>query len=153
MKASSKATDLIKEFEGFSDKAYICPAGKITIGYGSTMARGKPIVLGQMCTEEEACEFLMEEIDRIIMPIMSKILPESKVNQNQLDAIISLCYNIGMGNFKTSTLLKKVVASEYLAASDEFLKWDKYTNPKTGKKEPLAGLTRRRKAERELFLS
>ena len=69
------------------------------------------------------------------------------VTQNQFDALVSFTYNLGAGNLRSSTLLKKLNAGDYAGAADEFPKWNK-----AGGKE-LAGLTRRRNAERDLFLS
>jgi lysozyme len=69
-----------------------------------------------------------------------------EVNQNQFDAMVSLAYNIGVGAFSNSTLLKRVNAKDFIGAGNEFLKWDK-----SGGK-PLLGLTRRRQREKELFL-
>jgi lysozyme len=77
---------------------------------------------------------------------------ESPVTQSQFDAMLCLAYNIGYGAFAGSTLLKKVNGGDIAGAADEFLRWDKATNQKTGKKEPLAGLTKRRTRERRLFL-
>jgi len=68
------------------------------------------------------------------------------------DAVVCLGFNIGLGALLGSTLMARLRAGDWAAAADEFLRWDKATNPKTGKKERLAGLTRRRQAERDLFL-
>ena len=73
-------------------------------------------------------------------------LVKSKLTQNQFDALVSFVYNVGSGNFSSSTLLVKLNQGKYLEAANEFLKW----NRAGGK--PLSGLTRRRAAERELFL-
>ena len=76
----------------------------------------------------------------------ANIVWDVEVNQNQFDAMTSLAYNIGVGAFSNSTLLKKVNAKDFTGAGNEFLKWDKSNG------KPLLGLTRRRQREKELFL-
>jgi lysozyme len=71
----------------------------------------------------------------------------------QFDALVSIVFNIGTGAFRRSTLLKKLNRRMYADAANEFLRWDKVTNPVTGAKEVSAGLVKRRQAERALFLS
>jgi lysozyme len=81
-----------------------------------------------------------------------KKLVKVPLTENQLAALIAFAYNVGINALKNSTLLKKLNGFSRNEAAQEFLKWDKYTNPQTGKKEPLAGLTKRRQAEMQLFL-
>ena len=146
MKISNKGLELIKEFEGFSANAYLCPAKIPTIGYGNTFWEdGRKVRIGEQISKSKALELLEFVANK---DFADKIFPLIKVqiNQNQFDAMVSLAYNIGVGAFSNSTLLKRVNAKDFIGASNEFLKWDK-----SGGK-PLSGLTRRRQREKELFL-
>ena len=137
MKATDNCIQLIKRFEGLYLKAYSCPAGVLTIGYGHT--RGvKP---GDEINELQAEIYLREDLEEVEKQLNHLSLP---VNQNQFDALCSFIFNLGIGNFMQSTLLKKLKAGDKTAA-DEILRWDK-----SGGKV-LPGLTARRKAEYDLF--
>ncbi len=145
-KISNKGLELIKEFEGFSSVAYLCPAKIPTIGYGNTFWEdGRKVRLGEQISKTKALELLEFVANR---DFANKIFPLIKVevSQNQFDAMVSLAYNIGVGAFSNSTLLKKVNAKDFTGAGNEFLKWDKAGG------KPLLGLTRRRQREKELFL-
>ena len=146
MKISSKGLELIKEFEGFSANAYLCQAKIPTIGYGNTFWQdGRKVRLGEQISKTKALELLEFVANK---DFANKIFPLIKVevNQNQFDAMTSLAYNIGVGAFSNSTLLKRVNAKDFIGAANEFLKWDKSNG------KPLLGLTRRRQREKELFL-
>lgn len=143
-KTSKAGKDLIKEFEGFRSTAYICPAGVVTVGYGTTRIHGKSIQLGTTITTDEADMFLEEDLKTFEDAVNQNVRVE--ITQNQFDAIVAFVYNVGAGNFKKSTLLKKVNAEDFNQAAAEFLKWNKAGG------KVLKGLTRRRTAERELFL-
>lgn len=137
MKATDNCIQLIKRFEGLYLKAYVCPAGVLTIGYGHT--RGvKP---GDEINEMQAELYLMEDVEACEIQLNYLTLP---INQHQFDALCSFIFNLGIGNFMQSTLLKKLKAGDKTAA-DEILRWDK-----SGGKV-LPGLTARRKAEYDLF--
>ena len=137
MKATDNCIQLIKRFEGLYLKAYVCPAGVLTIGYGHT--RGvKP---GDEINELQAELYLMEDVEACEIQLNYLTLP---INQHQFDALCSFIFNLGIGNFMQSTLLKKLKAGDKTAA-DEILRWDK-----SGGKV-LPGLTARRKAEYDLF--
>lgn len=145
MKISAMGLELIKEFEGFSANAYLCPAKIPTIGYGNTFySDGRKVKLGEQISKTDALELLEKIVNK---DFADKIFSAIKVPvaQNQFDAMVSLAYNIGTGSFLKSTLLKKVNAGDFIGASEEFLKWNK-----SGGKE-LLGLTRRRKREQDLF--
>ncbi len=145
MKISNSGLELIKEFEGFSANAYLCPAKIPTIGYGNTFySDGRKVKLGEQISKSDALELLEIVANK---DFADKIFSAIKVPvaQNQFDAMVSLAYNIGTGSFLKSTLLKKVNAGDFIGASEEFLKWNK-----SGGKE-LLGLTRRRKREQDLF--
>ena len=147
MKISQRGLDLIKDFEGFSSTAYLDVVNIPTIGWGNTFyADGTKVKLGDQISKTDALKLLEVIANR---DFADKIFPliKVKVTQNQFDAMVSLAYNIGVGNFLKSTLLKKLNASDFAGAGEEFLKWNK-----AGGKEVL-GLTRRREREKQLFLS
>lgn len=144
MKTSKTGIDLIKEFESCSLKAYKCPAGVLTIGYGHTgLVNGKPITSDMTITELLAETLLAIDLQKFENAVNKLNL---ELNQNQFDSIISFIFNIGSGNFQSSTMLKKLKAKDYVGASNEFDKWI-YAK---GKK--LAGLIKRRAKEKLLFL-
>lgn len=144
-KTGDSGKSLIKEFEGFRATAYLCPANVWTVGYGTTRINGNKVSKGTRVTTEEADIFLEQDLKQFEDCINKSVLVE--LTQNQFDALVAFVYNVGVGNFQKSTLLKKLNSGDYEEAAEQFLRWDKAG----GKK--LAGLTRRRKAERELFLS
>jgi lysozyme len=141
MITSNKGLDLIKRFEGLELKAYRCPAGIVTIGYGHT---GADVKMGDVIIEQKATELLAKDLE-IFENYVTKFL-KVPVNQNQFDALVSFTYNVGAGNLKSSTLLRKLNTGDYKGASEEFKKWNK------GGGKVLAGLTKRRNSEKELFL-
>ena len=146
MIVSKNGLDLIKEFESFRAKPYLCPSQKATIGFGSTYyPDGKKVTLqDKEITEEKAFEILEYIANKDFGSNINKVV-KVPLNQNQFDALISFAYNVGNANFNWSTLLKKLNKSDYIGASNEFLRWN-YSNGKV-----LNGLTKRRKAEKALF--
>jgi lysozyme len=146
MVASQNCINLIKLFEGYKPKAYLCPAGVPTIGYGSTMyTTGLKIKLGDTINEQQANELLMWELKN-----KSIALHGLNLNQNQFDSCLSFIYNLGIEAFTKSTLKKKIVANPNDASiKSEFMKWNKARVG--GKLMELKGLTRRRIAEAELY--
>ena len=146
MKVSNKGLELIKEFEGFSSVAYLCSAKKATIGYGNTFWEdGTPVKIGDQISKERAETLLKHVVDNFSVAVEVDIKIE--VTQNQFDAMVSLAYNIGLGAFKNSTLLRQLNRGNFVGASQEFLRWDKSNG------KPLPGLTRRREREKLLFES
>ena len=144
MKVSSKGLELIKEFEGFSSVAYLCSAKKATIGYGNTFWEdGTPVKIGDQISKERAETLLKHVVDNFSVAVEVDIKIE--VTQNQFDAMVSLAYNIGLGAFKNSTLLRQLNRGNFVGASQEFLRWNKSNG------KPLLGLTRRREREKILF--
>ena len=143
MKASDNCIALIKRFEGYLNKPYLCPAGIPTIGFGTTAyPSGKKVLLSDPpITMTEACFFLKNDLIRFENAINKAITVP--ITQHQFDALCSFVYNVGIGAFLDSTLLKKINAGEY--AGDEFLRWKKAGG------KLLAGLTERRHAEKVLF--
>lgn len=142
MKISQKGINLIKMFEGLSLKAYKDSVGIVTIGYGST---GPHVSMGQTITEAQAKSLLKSDLSRFEKGVSE--LVTVPLNQNQFDALVSFSFNLGVGNLKSSTLLRKLNSLDYSGASKEFERWNKAGG------KVFAGLTRRRIAERDLFLS
>ncbi|HDC4601684.1 TPA: lysozyme [Enterobacter cloacae] len=146
MQTSEKGIALIKQFEGCKLTAYQDSVGVWTIGYGWTQpVDGKPIRAG-MTIKQETAERLLKtglvsyegDVSRLVKVVLT---------QGQFDALVSFTYNLGARSLSTSTLLRKLNAGDYAGAADEFLRWNKAGG------KVLNGLTRRREAERALFLS
>lgn len=145
MKVSSNCIALVKSFEGWYGKAYKCPAGVWTIGYGHTgTVDGKAIHSRMIISSEKATQLLEDDLNKAANDV--KRLVTVRLNQNQFDALTSFVFNCGAGNLSRSTLLKKVNKKEFSAAADQFLAWVR------GGGKVLPGLERRRKEERALFL-
>lgn len=146
MVASKNCIDLIKKFEGLKLESYLCPASIPTIGFGSTMwPDGKKVKLGEKIDIAKAEKLLEWELKN-----KSIVLHGLKLNQNQADSILSFVYNIGIGAFNNSTMLKKIKADPNdPAIRNEFMRWVKGT--KNGKKVVIDGLVNRRKAEADLY--
>lgn len=139
-----RGINLIKHFEAFRARPYQ-DGPRLAIGYGHTFAAGEPDVTPDMVvTEAEASAILIKDLQRFWAGISKFIAVPLTLNQQ--GAILSLAYNIGGGNFRGSSLLKKLNAGDYDGAAKEFDKWTK-----SGGKV-LPGLVRRRNAERDLFL-
>ena len=147
MNISQNGLDLIKKFEGFRDTAYVCPAGVMTIGYGTTVIDGKPVKRGMRCTREQAEMWLETDANTFLRQIEKYISDDIELNQNQVDSLASFVYNIGIGNFKKSTLLKHLNEGFFVLAANEFARWNK------GGGRVLKGLVDRRAEESDLFTS
>lgn len=142
MKTSQRGIELIKEFEKLVLKAYRCPAGVLTIGYGHT----KDVTEGMRITEAQADEYLKEDLLDAEQTVTRYI--KRKLSQNQFDALVSFVYNLGSGNFLKSTLLKKIrINPNDTSIAMEFGKWI-HANGKV-----LNGLIRRRKMESDLYFT
>ena len=141
------SSDLIKSFEGCSLKAYKCPAGIWTIGYGTTAAAGVGVVPheGMKITQAQADHYFNITIETFATEV-AKLLTRA-TTQNEFGAFVSLAYNIGIGAFKKSSALRYFNAGDHAKAADAILMWNKAGG------KVLAGLTRRRIAERDLFLT
>lgn len=142
MKVSQAGIDLIREFEGFSAVSYRDVAGKLTIGIGHMIKAGEKF---DVITEQQAEAMLYEDLKWAEAAVLQCV--DVDITQNQFDALCCFTYNVGGGSLLKSTLLIKLNESDYHAAADQFLRWDHAG----GKLVP--GLTRRREAERKLFLS
>ncbi len=143
-----KNIELIKRHEGLRLQAYLpTKDDKWTIGYGHT----KTAHAGMVITEERAEELLRQDIAWVEDVIARKVT--AKLNQNQYDALASLIFNIGEGNFTKSSVLRLLNEGNYQGAADAFRMWNKQRSKTTGKLNVLKGLTKRREEERSLFLS
>jgi lysozyme len=142
MKISTLGLDLIRRFEGLVLHAYLCPAEKLTIGYGHT---GPDVTKGMRIDAERAGTLL--EIDCMKCEAAIDKLVKVPLTQGQYDALVSFTFNLGAGALKSSTLLKKLNAKNYEGALAEFIRWNKVGSM------PYQGLTARREAEQEIFIS
>jgi len=138
---NASGLELIMRFEDFKPKPYDDGSGTLTIGYGHTRTKIMPAFI----TEEDAVELLKEDLEYFEGIVQSQLLVQ--VNDNQYAALVAFVFNIGEGNLRQSTLLKKVNNNNMVAAAAEFDKWV-FAG---GKKLP--GLMRRREAEKQLFIT
>jgi len=148
MKSSDNGIRLIQEFEGLRLTSYLCSAGVATIGYGATYYQdGSKVKLGQTITRDQADQLLKDHLKEFEGSVLG-LLNTTKVNQNQFDALVSFCFNLGAGNLAKSQLLRFVKANPKdpkIAA--EFAKWNRAGG------EVSRGLVRRRKKEAELYFA
>lgn len=147
-KLSQKGLELIKSFEGLSLKPYVCAGGINTIGYGSTYyTNGKKVTLqDKPITKEQAEELIKHSLSTYEKAVDS--FCRDDISQSQFDALVSFAYNLGTGALQKSTLIKKVNANpQDPTIKAEFLKWNKAGG------RALAGLTKRRQAEANLYFS
>ena len=146
---SDIAVNLVKEFEGFKDYAYIDTDGTPVIGYGLSKIDGVPVKVGDRITPSQADAALNAHLQEIQQELDKVVKVE--LSDRQFSALASISFNVGVGAIKDSTLLRKINAKDYTAAANEFLRWDKANM--RGRLVQLPGLSRRRAAERKLFLS
>lgn len=141
MKCNEAGLDIIKRYEGFRARPYLCPAGVWTIGYGHTggVTENSPAI-----TEADADELLLRDLRTAEYDVTRMV--SVPLNENQFSALVSFVFNVGSDNFRTSTLRVMVNRKAWMKAADEFPKW-RHAGGKA-----LAGLTERRKEERALFL-
>lgn len=157
MKASDKIKNFIKRKEDETAfltgakrfKSYICPAGKLTIGWGHT---GKGVYQNQVITREKADELFNKDLSAF-EDALNREMEQNNVEltQGQFDALVDLSYNLGSSRFFKTTLWKKVVNNDLAGAADEFLKLNK-AHDENGNLIVLSGLTKRRKFEQKMFL-
>jgi GH24 family phage-related lysozyme (muramidase) len=132
--------NMIKRFEGFRPQAYICPAGVPTIGYGSTLG----VRMGDRITQQGGEDLLQRDLVRFEKAVSDAV--KVPLSSNQFSALVSFTFNVGIGAFQRSTLLKLLNQRNYQGAADQLLLWNK------GGGRVLQGLVNRRQAERALFL-
>jgi lysozyme len=147
MKVNNAGIQLIKSFEGCLLNAYLDSVKVPTIGYGATYYQnGTKVKIGDKITQEQANDLLAWHINEFAEKVKPVI--KSDLNDNQFSALVSFAFNLGIGNISKSTLLKKANANPSdVSIGAEFLKWNKAGG------KVLAGLTRRRKAEYNLYKS
>lgn len=139
MQTSEKGKEFIKHFEGCKLEAYQCSGDVWTIGCGHT--RG--VEEGDKISKKQADALLSADIEMVETHVQRLITVD--LDQSQWDAIVSWCFNLGCGNLRASTMLQVINSGELDKVSEQIIRWDK-----VGKKA-VAGLTRRRKAEADLF--
>lgn len=138
---NEKGLALVKKFEGCELEAYLCPANVWTIGYGHT----RSVAMGQIISEAEA-EVLLREDLRDAEEAVNRLV-QVPINDNQFSALVSFVFNVGRTAFEESTLLRLLnFYNGFEEVAAQFLRWNKAGD------EELPGLTRRRHAERTLFL-
>lgn len=147
MRVSDDGIDAITQHEGVRLEPYRDQAGFPTNGVGHLLT-GIDDPWHRKITLDEAKMLLREDL-RMAERVIDRFVAVS-LNQNQYDALVSLVFNIGGGNFQSSTLLKKLNAGRFAEAAGQFKRWNKIT--RHGKKVISKGLTKRRLAEAELFL-
>lgn len=150
LRTTDAGQGIIKAFEKCELRAYLCPAGKWTIGWGHTVAAGPPSVVANMMINRARAEAIfVADLGRFEAQV-NKLIGGVNLTPYQYDAIISFAFNIGAGNFAGSTVLKRMKRGDMKGAAESLLAWNKATV--NGKLVVLNGLVRRRKAEQALFL-
>lgn len=162
MKISDNGIDLLIEFEGTGPikngklQPYKDVAGLLTIGYGHLLTEsekslgkllinGNPTQYGNGITKEQAISLKKQDLVRFEKAVNEAVKVE--LNQNQFDALVCFAFNIGDGAFKKSTLVRKLNEGDYDSVETQLMRWNKANG------KPVAGLTRRRQAEADLFNS
>ena len=147
MKISEYAEEVLKEHEGLRLKAYRCPSGVLTIGYGHT----KKVKPGDVIDKETAHRFFVEDVEDVER-LLDAERYSSALSQGQYDALVSFIFNLGWGKFRSSTLRKKLLNNvDDLSIPNEFRRWVYGTDPKTGAKVKLPGLVKRREWEAQMY--
>jgi GH24 family phage-related lysozyme (muramidase) len=143
--AIPEVLDLIRKFEGFSEKMYLCPAGYLTIGYGHVILASEKERFVAGINEQKAIDVLKQDVmaaEQAVLRLISVPLTDG-----QFGALVSFTYNLGSGALQRSTLRQKVNRKEDSEVPAEFMKWIWAKNRK------LEGLIRRRSAEALLYQS
>ncbi|WP_299988759.1 lysozyme [uncultured Pontibacter sp.] len=143
MKINKAGLQLVKECEGLRLKAYVCPAGVWTIGYGSTLG----VRAGMEITREEAEALLIRDL-KIFEDGVTKLTKTVKLNSNQFSALVSFAFNLGLTALKNSTLMKRVLANPFDKDIENQLKRWVYAGGKI-----LPGLIKRRDLESKLYFT
>lgn len=143
------AVNLVKYYEGFRANAYLDTSGGPVIGYGLSKVDGRSVILGQYITQAKADVALERELHRIQQIVLASVKVD--LNPNQLGALTSLVYNAGTRILTNSTLIRKLNAGDYAGAAQEFPRWNKAH--RGGQLVAFPGLTKRRLAEQQLFLT
>jgi lysozyme len=149
MTVSQACIDIIKHYESFVPVAYRDDAGVWTIGYGTTRVNGRPVQRGMTCTHDQAVQWMTTHVNASVPDVLKVCHPYRPV-QHELDALVDFVYNLGIGNFASSSLAKNLRTRRPVTESN-FLRWNKARDPKTNLLVELRGLTRRRRTEYTLF--
>ena len=149
---SSAALDLIHEFEqgpqgGMASVPYRCSAGKLTIGWGHVIREHEQFAMPMTAAQADA--LLQQDLAQFAAVVNERVTVP--LTQSMFDALVCFTFNVGPGAFVGSTLLRLLNQRFYAAAASQFQRWNKATDPKTGQKIVLPGVSRRRAAERALF--
>lgn len=148
MKLNQKTIDRIKQSEGLRLEAYPDPGSKdgkpVTIGYGTTRINGKEIKLGTKITKAQAEAYLKADLEKFATKVAALI--KVKLNENQFGALVSFAYNVGLGAFEKSTLLRKLNAGDFSSVPSELRRWNKNDG------KVMQGLINRREDEIKLWL-
>lgn len=140
----------IKASERLMLKAYFDAAGVPTIGWGHIKTvTANDVWRGRAISEGTAQQLFEQDLDEAEMAVRTYV--KVNLNQNQYDALTDFVFNLGAGNYRASTLLKKLNAGDYAAVPAELMRWTKARHPKTGKLRELPGLVTRRQYEAKLF--
>jgi lysozyme len=144
MNISQVGINLIKSFEGLRTSSYSDIAGVWTIGYGHT----KGVKQGQVITAKQAEDLLKQDLQYFVDGVNAVV--KVNLNQYQFDSLVSFSFNLGLGALSSSDLLYKINKKDFKGAAEEFLRWNHARV--NGVMQVVSGLTRRREAERALFL-
>ena len=139
MQISQEGLSLIKKFEGCRLESYLCSANVLTIGYGHT--RG--VKDGDTITQQVAEQLLEDDIQEFELYVEEAVTVP--LSQNQFDALVAWTFNLGVGNLRSSTMLKVLNQSKFEQVGSEMRRWNKAAG------KTLEGLIRRREAESLLF--
>lgn len=143
MKTGNDGIHLMHYFESCKLEAYPDPAtggAPWTIGWGHT---GADVYPGLEITQEKADELFAKDLEKFEVGVRKVV--QGGTTQSKFDAMVCFAYNLGLGNFNGSTLLKKHNAGDYKGAADEFIRWNKANG------KPMKGLSRRRQAESGVY--
>lgn len=143
---SSNGLEYIKAREKYSPTNYVCATGHKTIGYGHVVIGGEKF---DYMDKPEAEVLLLKDLTPVEKAISDRI--KVPLTVNEYDALASFAHNVGVNAFTNSTLVKVINEGKKNEAREQFMRWVKGTNPKTGKKEVIRGLVNRRQMDADLF--
>lgn len=147
MKVSEYAEAVMKEHEGLRLKAYRCPSGVLTIGYGHT----RNVKTGQIINKDTAERFFVEDVEAVERLVDREPFAKD-LSQGQYDALVSFLFNVKYSSYQTSTLRRKIINNvNDVTIPDEFRRWVYGTDPVTKKKIKLPGLVKRREWEAQMY--
>ena len=147
MKVSDKLIKLLRHHEGVRNKPYQCPAKLWTVGIGHLIGDGKtlPPEWNKTFTNEEIDAILKRDLNRFELGV-HKMLPNVRLRQHEFDALVSFCFNLGLGCFQRSTIRQALLRGDKEQAMESLVKYCRAGG------KILKGLQNRRLDERRLFL-